>query len=226
MTNTNLFRLTRAALPLLAGGLFVSALAAHGPNGTPEKEGTIKAAVGVEAGLFARQMKLIEDRRGSWLAKAAQATPKLSRTTMKPVAVVTAKKDATSFQGWKMVASGKPESVCNKPLSAGRQLHPGFRRALRGAAHLLAATVRHSRGCAGAAGVAFWRSAGGTGRVLRFVFGRADAVMEAGRGVQFRRRAADGDVAAPLCISLCEGHASFPPASTASSASRISMPRP
>jgi hypothetical protein len=119
MKDPNILRLARAALPLLACGLFVSALPAQGPSGTPKTEGTIKATVGVEAGLFARQMKLIERRRSSWLAKAAQATPKLSRTTMKPVAVVKVQKDATSFQGWKMVASGKPDSVCNKPLLPG-----------------------------------------------------------------------------------------------------------
>jgi hypothetical protein len=119
MKNTNILRLARAALPLLACGLFVSALPAQGPSGTPKTEGTIKATVGVEAGLFARQMKLIEERRSSWLAKAAQAMPNLSRTMIKPIAVVKAQKDATSFQGWKMVASGKPESVCNKPLRPG-----------------------------------------------------------------------------------------------------------
>ena len=71
-------------------------------------------------------MKLIEERRSSWLAKAAQATPKLSRTRMQPVAVVKSQKDATSFQGWKMVAVGKPESICNKPLLPGKSFTLDF----------------------------------------------------------------------------------------------------
>jgi alpha-L-rhamnosidase len=119
MNNTYTMHLTRAALLLIACGLPASSLRAQGPDGTPEREGTIKAAVGIDAGLFAQQLKLITERRNSWLAKAEQATPKLSRTTMKPLALVKAEKDAASFQGWKVVASGKPESICNKPLLPG-----------------------------------------------------------------------------------------------------------
>ena len=53
MKNTNIIiRLTSTALPSLACGLFVSALPAQGPSGTPKSEGTIKAAVGVDAGLL------------------------------------------------------------------------------------------------------------------------------------------------------------------------------
>ena len=51
---------------------------------------------------------------------------------MKPVALVEAKKDATSFQGWKMVTSGKPESVCNKPLMPGRSFILDFGEHLTG----------------------------------------------------------------------------------------------
>jgi len=119
MKSTPITRLARAALPLLACGLFACGAPAQGPNGTPKREGTIKAAVGVDPGLFPQQMKLVDERRGAWLAKASQATPRLSRTTMKPIAVVKAQEDAASFQGWKMVACGKPESVCNKPLLPG-----------------------------------------------------------------------------------------------------------
>ncbi|MFA6543711.1 MAG: hypothetical protein WCS99_04750 [Limisphaerales bacterium] len=103
---------------LFAAGA-VSSLPAQGPNNTPKWEGTIKAAVAMDAALFDQQMKLIEQRRGSWLAKAGQATPKLNRTTVKPVAIVKPQKDAAGFQGWRMVADGQPESVCNKPLLPG-----------------------------------------------------------------------------------------------------------
>lgn len=99
--------------------LFAPQLSAQGPNKTPKFEGTVKAAVGVEAGLFERQMKLIEERRSSWLAKAEKATPKLHRTPKKPVAVVKVEKDAASFQGWKTVATDRPDSVCNRPLMPG-----------------------------------------------------------------------------------------------------------
>jgi hypothetical protein len=119
MKSTRVIRPVCAALALLACGLFVSSLPAQGPAGTPQQKGTIKAAVGLDAGLMARQMQWIDQRRGAWLAKAAQAVPKLSRRTVKPVALVEARKDAASFQGWKMVKRGKPESVYDKPLASG-----------------------------------------------------------------------------------------------------------
>jgi hypothetical protein len=104
------------ALGLLALG--VPALA-QGPHKTPLSEGTLKAAVGAQPALFAQQMKLIEERRASWLAKAEAAKPRLNHTSKQPVALVKVEKDAASFQGWKVVNVGKPESVCNKPLKPG-----------------------------------------------------------------------------------------------------------
>lgn len=92
---------------------------AQGPDNTPKYDHTIKAAVEMDRTLFAQQMKLIEERRHSWLAKAEAAMPKLIRTPMLPVAVVKAEKDAACFQGWKIVPTGKPESVFNKPLNPG-----------------------------------------------------------------------------------------------------------
>ena len=97
----------------------VSPLPAQGPRNDPKHDGTIKAAVSLDPALFKRQMQLIEERRISWLAKAEKATPKLLRTLKKPVAVVKVEKDAASFQGWKVVATDKPASVCNKPLIPG-----------------------------------------------------------------------------------------------------------
>jgi len=94
-------------------------LPAQGPNNTPKCEGTIKAAVSVDSSLFERQLKLIEQRRASWLAKAEAAMPKLFRTPKQPLAVVKMEKDAASFQGWKIVTTDKPESVCNRPMKPG-----------------------------------------------------------------------------------------------------------
>ncbi|MCX6895181.1 MAG: hypothetical protein NTZ16_06730 [Verrucomicrobia bacterium] len=110
--------LLRLAAAVLLGVQLTPTLSAAGPDGTPEQTG-IKSAVGVDAGLFARQLKLVEERRAGWLAAAASATPKLLHKTMKPVALVKVQKHAASFQGWKMVAGDQPESVCNKPLLPG-----------------------------------------------------------------------------------------------------------
>ncbi len=96
------------------------ALRADGPNGNPRIAGTVKAAVSTDlAPLFARQMKRIEERRASWLAKAAAAAPALFRAPVRPVAAVKVERDAASFQGWKTVAVGKPESVYDRPLPPG-----------------------------------------------------------------------------------------------------------
>ncbi|MFA6564779.1 MAG: sugar hydrolase [Verrucomicrobiia bacterium] len=97
----------------------VSPLPAQGPRNDPKHDGTIKAAVSVNPTLFKRQLQLIEERRSSWLAKAEKATPKLLRTPKKPVAAVKVEKDTASFQGWKVIATDKPESVCNRPLLPG-----------------------------------------------------------------------------------------------------------
>jgi len=105
-------------LALLILGLAMS-LNAQGPRNDPKHEDTIKAAVSLDPTLFTRQMQLIEERRASWLAKADKATPKLIRATKKPVALVKVEKDAAAFQGWKVVPTDKPESVCNRPLLPG-----------------------------------------------------------------------------------------------------------
>lgn len=103
----------------LLGVHLTPTLLATGPTGTPETSGTIKAVVAVDPGLFPRQLKLVEERRAGWLAAAAKAKPELIRRTMKPVALVRSEKHAASFQGWRMVAAGQPESVCNTPLLPG-----------------------------------------------------------------------------------------------------------
>ena len=104
----------------LLGLLLVAPLPAQGPGNHPQNAGTIKAAVSMDlAPVFARQLQLIESRRGAWLQQAEKATPKLLRKPMRPVAVVKVEKDAASFQGWRTVAAGSPESVCNKPLLPG-----------------------------------------------------------------------------------------------------------
>ncbi len=109
-----------AVLPFLACALLASTLSAQGPKGNPLIEGTVKATVSTDlAPVFAQQMKLIEERRASWLAKAKAATPTLIRTLKKPVTLIKVEKDATSFQGWKTVVTEKPESVYNRPLSPG-----------------------------------------------------------------------------------------------------------
>lgn len=96
-----------------------SPLAAQGPAAAPKHDGTIKAAVGMDRELFARQLKLIVGRRASWLEKAEAAKPRLIHARKNPVALVKTEKDPAGFQGWKMLPSGKPDSVCNRPLSPG-----------------------------------------------------------------------------------------------------------
>jgi hypothetical protein len=119
MSNIPIRQITKWTVCVALCVLPALSLPAQGPNKTPKSENNIKAAVGMEAGLFERQMKLIEQQRSSWLAKAEKATPKLLRTPKKPVAVVKVEKDAASFQGWKTVVCDKPESVCNRPLMPG-----------------------------------------------------------------------------------------------------------
>jgi hypothetical protein len=121
MNSTRPLHPPRLFLCLLALPLLTLPAAAKGPGQAPEWEGTIKTAVGVDPQLFARQMQRVEERRASWLAKAAQAQAalKLFRTPMQPVSVVEARQDPASFQGWKTVATAKPESVYNRPLLPG-----------------------------------------------------------------------------------------------------------
>jgi len=69
--------------------------------------------------VFAQQMKHIEARRSSWLAKADAAVPELFSTVKNPVVVIEVQKDAASFQGWKVVRPVAVDSVCNRPLLPG-----------------------------------------------------------------------------------------------------------
>jgi alpha-L-rhamnosidase len=109
--------LTAVTLAVLCLALPVQA---QGPDNHPRLAGNIKATVSVDlAPVFERQLKLVDSRRRFWLEQAERATPKLFRKTMLPVAVVTAEKDPASFQGWKTVARGKPESVCHRRLQQG-----------------------------------------------------------------------------------------------------------
>ena len=109
------------SIKLLVLGLLACSVPAlaQGPHKEPKSEGTLNATVGAQPALFAQQMKLIEERRASWLAKAEAAKPRLNHTSKQPVALVKVEKDAASFQGWKVVNVSKPESVCNKPLKPG-----------------------------------------------------------------------------------------------------------
>lgn len=115
MMNTNNLRLALSALTLLSCWS-PSPLYSQGPAKAPRYDGTIKAAVAMDRILFGEQLKLIAQRRDSWLAKAEAAKPQLIRTVKQPVAVVKVEKDAASFQGWKIVSTSKPASVCNRPL--------------------------------------------------------------------------------------------------------------
>ncbi len=66
-----------------------------------------------------KQNSIGKDLRCSWLAKAEAAKPKLFRTPKKAQAVVRVEQDAKAFQGWKVVATDKPESLCNRPFLPG-----------------------------------------------------------------------------------------------------------
>ncbi|MGI9178212.1 MAG: hypothetical protein ACR2IT_10195 [Pirellulales bacterium] len=65
------------------------------------------------------QLRLVEQRRGGWLARAEAATPKLLRTPMEPVALVKVEADAAGFQGWRTVVVDRPEAIFNRPLKPG-----------------------------------------------------------------------------------------------------------
>ncbi len=114
---------TQAPVPAVAclalGLMLAQPLWAQGPNNTPLREGTVKAAVAIDPGLFERQMSLIDKRRASWLEKAEQATPELIRTVKKPVAVITVTNDPASFQGWKTGSAAAVMSVYDRPLKPG-----------------------------------------------------------------------------------------------------------
>lgn len=109
----------RLLVPVLLSLLAATNLHARGLDRAPRQEGSILAAATVDADLFARQLRLIEERRASWLQRAEQAMPRLIRTSKAPVAVITVEKHAPGFQGWR-IASGKPVgSVYNRPLDPG-----------------------------------------------------------------------------------------------------------
>lgn len=103
-----------AAAMLLAAKAYADDQAATPPTG-----GTSSIAANLDRSFMARQLQLVESRRASWLAAAADATPKLFRTPMKPVATVRVVADDKAFQGWRVVASGKPGDVLNKPWNPG-----------------------------------------------------------------------------------------------------------
>jgi hypothetical protein len=112
------------------------ALFAQGPNKTPLREGTVKAAVNVPPDLFEQQMRLIEKRRASWLEKAEKATPTLLRTPKKPVSAITVATNAASFQGWKIGSTAEASSVYNRPLTPGDSFILDFGEHLTGYAQL------------------------------------------------------------------------------------------
>ena len=127
-------------LPLIysaaLGLLLAPALLAQSPNSTPKSEGTVKAAAAVPPGLFDRQMKLIEERRGSWLEKAEKATPELIRTPKKPVAVITVTNDPACFQGWKIGTTAEVKSAYGRPLQPGDSFILDFGEHMAGYAQL------------------------------------------------------------------------------------------
>jgi hypothetical protein len=94
-------------------------LFAQGPNKTPLREGTVKAAVNIPASLFDQQMRLIKERRAAWLEKAEKAMPEVLHTPKRPVAVITVTNDPASFQGWRVGTRREVKSVYDRPLKPG-----------------------------------------------------------------------------------------------------------
>ncbi len=79
-------------------------------------------AAAVDPGLaerFARLTEQVRACRTAWLAQAEAAKPPLIRTRRDPVALVRIGKDATAFQGWKVVAAGAPASVLDRAMEPG-----------------------------------------------------------------------------------------------------------
>lgn len=111
-----------------------SPLPAQGPKGAPRQEGTIKAtADGAKlGGVFERQLRLIEERRASWLRKAAEATPELKRRTVRPVSLVRIEKEATAYQGWRAVNAGPVASILGRPVKPGESFLLDFGEHLTG----------------------------------------------------------------------------------------------
>jgi len=113
-----------------------SALFAQGPNNAPLREGTVKAAAKVPVDLFERQMRLVGERRASWLEKAEQAKPALIRTPKKPVSVITVTNDPACFQGWRIGSTSEVNSVYGRPLKPGDSFILDFGGHLAGYAQL------------------------------------------------------------------------------------------
>ncbi len=128
-------RLTSAKFLFLLLAL-APALFAQGPNKTPRSEGTVKAAVNIPTDLFDQQMRLIEQRRASWLENAEKATPSLIRTLKKPVAVITVTNDPACFQGWKIGSTADVKSVYDRPLKPGDSFLLDFGEHMTGYAQL------------------------------------------------------------------------------------------
>ena len=128
----------RRRTPLLAVLLLTLAptLFAQGPNKTPLREGTVKAAANIPTDLFEQQLRLIEKRRASWLEKAEKATPALIHTVKKPVALITVTNDPASFQGWKIGSTREVRSVYDRPLKPGDSFILDFGEHMTGYAQL------------------------------------------------------------------------------------------
>ena len=128
----------RRRTPLLAVLLLTLAptLFAQGPNKTPLREGTVKAAANIPTDLFEQQLRLIEKRRASWLEKAEKATPALVRKVKKPMALITVTNDPASFQGWKIGSTREVKSVYDRPLKSGDSFILDFGEHMAGYAQL------------------------------------------------------------------------------------------
>jgi len=111
-------------------------LFAQGPHKAPLQEGTLKAAVGVPAGFFERQMTLVEKRRTGWLKKAEKATAELLHTAKLPVSVITVTNDPAAFQGWRIGSRAEVASACDRPLAPGDSFILDFGEHLTGYASL------------------------------------------------------------------------------------------
>lgn len=99
--------------------VFAVPLVAQGPNNSPKREGSIKASVGIDTDFFARQLRLIEERRKAWLQQAEHGTPKLFHTEKQAIAVIGVTKDAAGFQGWKVTDREPVNSIYHRPLLPG-----------------------------------------------------------------------------------------------------------
>lgn len=125
-------RRLRFLVPALLGLVTATLLPAQGPDRAPRHEGSILATATFGADFFGRQLRLIEERRASWLQQAEAATPPLFHTTKTPVAVITVERHAPGFQGWRIGATQPVESVYNRPLAPGEEFILDFGEHLTG----------------------------------------------------------------------------------------------